>query len=93
MNLFPFHKRTILPMDVLHFGPCDVNWFGTDPDGKEIMQAFVHRNGWRNIGEPASQELLDRVGQIKDRVDVPGYGPSDYELPFVRTAKAQGRGA
>lgn len=84
---WPPHKRTILSIDVLHFGPRDINWFGSDPEGREIMRAFVARNGWRRMGTRFDPEAVSKVGEIQDRVEVPGYPKSTYEIPFVRRAK------
>ena len=88
MDLFPRDKRRGLPLSVLHLGERDRSWFGTSPEAREIMSAFVIRNGWRRrpYHDP---EAARRVGEIVERVEVPGYEPSAYELPFVRRAKAQ----
>jgi hypothetical protein len=85
---WPPTQQCILPMEVLHLGPCDVHWFGTDEEGKKIMRAFVARNGWRqratNIHCPEDANL---VGEITERVQVPGFPESDFELPFVISAR------
>lgn len=83
-------KMTILPIDCLHLGPCDTQWFGVTPEARDIMAAFVARNGWTR-GRHQDPSAVHRVGEITERVEVPGYPVSSYELPFVRRAKARGR--
>jgi hypothetical protein len=82
-------NRHVLPIDVLHLGPKDRNWFGTTPEAKRIMDAFVIRNGWSQASAGRDRAAAAQVGEIVERVEVPGYEPSRYELPFVRRAKAQ----
>lgn len=82
-------KRRVLPIEVLHLGPVDVNWWGTSPEARDIMAAFVIRNGWHRAAAKHDRTAVDRVGEIVERVTVPGYEPSQYELPFVRRAKAR----
>jgi len=84
---WPPGKRVVLPFDVLHLGPVDKNWFGLDPEGQDMMAAFVHRNGWRRAMAKADPTAVDRVPEIVERVEVPGYPKSDYELPFVKRAQ------
>lgn len=79
--------KRMLPIEVLHLGPRDTNWFGTDPAGQDTMSAFVHRNGWTRARPGADPTAVERVGEITERVTVPGYAPSGFELPFVRRAK------
>lgn len=89
MTHWPRDRWKVLPVDVLHLGPIDTHWFGTGPEGREMMAAFVHRNGWSRAmahSDPAAQH---RVGEIPERVSVPGYMPSSFELPFVNRAKAR----
>lgn len=91
MTHWPRSKWVTLPIDVLHLGPIDTHWFGTGPEGRDMMAAYVYRNGWTRAmahSDPAAQH---RVGEITDRVSVPGYGPSSYEIPFVARAKARRR--
>jgi hypothetical protein len=87
MNLFPPSHRTLLPIEALHLGERDRNWFGTDPESQELMRAFVVRNGWSRSIRPGDHAINERVGELVERVEVPGYAPSNYELPFVRRAK------
>jgi hypothetical protein len=89
LSLWPRDKQVILPIDVLHLGPNDTNWFGADPEGRDLMAAYVHRNGWRRAMAKADPTAVGRVGEIAERVAVPGYPPSDFELPFVRRAKGR----
>lgn len=84
---WPASKKVVLNFDVLHLGPCDAHWFGTDQEGKDMMAAFVHRNGWRQAMLKADPTAVNRVGEIVDRVEVPGYPVSNFELPFVKRAK------
>ena len=79
--------RTVLPFDVLHLGKTDWNWFGTDQAGVDMMARFVRENGWRGAARKHSEESARRAPEIVDRVRVPGYPESSYELPFVRRAK------
>jgi hypothetical protein len=84
MSLWPGPQRHILPVEVLHLGRPDRNWFGTDPESHDMMAAYVHRNGWRRAMAHADPSAVERVGEIVERVDVPGFGISDFQLPFVR---------
>lgn len=83
-------KRVVLPIEVLHLGPNDTNWFGTSPESRDLMAAFVIRNGWHRAACKADPTAVNRVAEIPERVSVPGYEPSTFELPFVRRAKAKG---
>jgi hypothetical protein len=88
------NDKPILPVEVLHLGPKDTHWFGTDPESKKVMEAFIVRNGWRHSHPWILPEAANAVGDITERVEVPGYAPSGFELPFVRRAqwmKANGR--
>lgn len=91
MDLFPRDKRRVLPIDVLHLGERDRSWFGTSPEAREVMKAFVVRNGWTRGRRDIDPRVIDRVGDFPERVQVPGYEPSDYDLPFTRRAKARMR--
>jgi hypothetical protein len=85
--------RVVLPFDVLHLGRTDCNWFGTDQEGRDMMARFVHENGWRAAMRKHSEEAVKRATEPVHRVEVPGYEPSTFELPFVRRAKqARGQG-
>lgn len=80
-------KWTVLPIDVLHLGLPDKNWFGLDETGRDMMDAFVHRNGWRRAMPRADPSAVERVGMIPERVSVPGYDASTFELPFVNRTR------
>lgn len=80
-------NRVVLPFDVLHIGKTDMNWFGCDQEGQDMMAKFCRDNGWRAASRKHTAESAARAGPIVDRVEVPGYEPSSYELPFVRRAK------
>ena len=86
LNHWPLFKRTTISMDVLHLGPCDTNWFGTDEEGRKIMRAFVLRNGWR-AARTVNPDEVKAVGEIVERVEVPDFPPSSYELPFTIRAR------
>lgn len=79
--------RMVLPFDVLHLGRTGVNWFGTNQRDRDMMGAFVHRYGWRGAMAKHDPGTVNRVPEIVERVEVPGYEPTGYELPFVRRAK------
>lgn len=93
--------RQSLKADVLHLGPKDTNWFGRASarlddlpndaarERKDVMDAFIHRNGWEATHPQADRTASQRVGRIVERVRVPGYPESNYELPFVRRARAR----
>lgn len=76
----------MLPMEVLHLGPVDRHWFGADREGQDMMGRFVTENGWRKAAARFTAEEVERAGEPVHRVEVPGYPPSSYELPFVRRA-------
>jgi len=77
-------KHVALPMDVLHLGPRDTNWFGTDEASRQLMSEFVVRNRWTKRRPELNGKHPDESVSIPHRVHVPGYGISDFELPFVR---------
>lgn len=90
MSLFPRGRLVMLrAMEVLHLGPKDTNWFGTDAASRDLMSAFVVRNGWTRSRPALDRTVVHRVGDIPHRVDVPGYEPSTFELPFVKRAKGR----
>lgn len=81
------NDRIILPFDVLHLGPVDANWFGVSAEGRAMMARFVGRNGWRRAIANFTPEQVADPGPVVERVEVPGYPPSSYELPFVRRTR------
>ncbi len=91
LDSFPPSKRKLLPLEVLHLGERDRNWFGVDEGGRKIMDAFMVWNGWSRARtcRKIDPKVVEEVGEIRERVDVPGYGVSSFELPFVRRAKAR----
>lgn len=91
MDTFPHSKRKMLPMDVLHLGPRDAHWMGTSPEKKEIMDAFVVWNGWNRprLGRRIDPAIVEKVGEIRERVEVPGYRERSYELPFVKRSQVR----
>ena len=80
-------KRVVLPFDILHLGRTDMNWFGCDQQGRDMMAKYCIENGWRGAARKHSPEAAARAGPIVERVQVPGYEPSSFELPFVRRAQ------
>lgn len=92
LNLWPASHRFMMNLDVLHLGPKDTHWFGTDEQGKDMMAAFIVRNGWIRSHPRVDKSACDRVGEIQDRVTVPGYEPSNFELPFVKRIKQTKKG-
>lgn len=90
MRHWPSVMWKVLPIDVLHLGPNDTNWFGTDPEGRDVMAAFVHRAGWRRAMKKADASAVGRVGEIKDRVEVPGYPRSNFTLGINRRRLRRG---
>lgn len=88
MDRWSRNKIKILPVDCLHLGPVDRHWYGVSPEGKDITTAFMYRRGYRRGMRGGDPSAVHRVGEIVERVDVPGYPVSKYDLPFVRRAKA-----
>lgn len=84
MAHWPRGRQVILPTEVLHLGPIDTNWFGTDREGRDIMAKFTHDNGWRRAMMRHSPEAAERAPEVPDRIEVPGYEPTGFELPFAR---------
>jgi hypothetical protein len=91
---------TVFPLEVLHLGPKDSNWFGRATprlDGgepvtsRDTMDAFVVRNGWHRHHRNIDRTAAERVGEIVERVQVPGYEPTQYELPFVKRHRMRRR--
>lgn len=81
------NDRVVLPFDVLHLGPVDTNWFGCDPVGRAMMARFVGRNKWNRAIANFTPEAIADPGEVIERVDVPDYPPSTYELPFIRRTR------
>lgn len=88
LSLFPPDKRVMLPLEVLHLGPVDTNWFGCTPEGRDMMARFVTENNWRRAMRHHDPAAAKRAPEPPHRVEVPGFAPSSYELPFVRRAKS-----
>lgn len=80
-------RLRILPIEVLHLGPVAKYWFGTDKESQLIMDAYVIRNGWKKIAKNRDTTAIANVGSFIDRVQVPGYPKSDFEIGFVKRAK------
>lgn len=89
MYQFKINRRSVLGIDCLHLGPPDVNWYGVDQRGRDIMSRFVHENNWLRAMRRHSRLSAERAGEFVKRIEVPGYAPSGYELPFVRPAKGR----
>lgn len=86
---WPGGLRRVLPFDALHLGPVDRHWFGTEPDAIDRMARFVIENGWGRAARLHDPTAIDRVPELVERVEVPGYEPTGFELPFVCRAKAR----
>ncbi len=80
-------RRVMLPLEVLHLGRVDQNWFGADQEGRDMMARFVTENQWRRAMRMHPPEAAARAAEPVHRVEVPGYEPTGYELPFVRRAR------
>lgn len=85
---WPREKWRMLGCDCLHLGEPDRNWFGVDPKHKDMMARFVTENGWRRAAARVTPEQVARAEAPVHRVQVPGYPPSSFELPFVERARA-----
>lgn len=80
---WPREKQRMLPMEVLHLGPKDRHWFGTSQEAQDMMGRFVTENGWGRAARQFTPEQVARAAEPVNRVTVPGYPASTYELPFV----------
>lgn len=87
LNHWTKNQQVVLPIEVLHFGPIDTHWFGTTPDAIDMMAKFVTDNGWSRAASKFTAEQVKRAAPVVERVDVPGYPKSDFDLPFVRRAQ------
>lgn len=81
----------VLPMEVLHLGKPDANWFGTDQASRDLMAKYVYQNGWRRAMKNFDRAAVVRAGELPPRLEVPGYPPSNYDLPFERKARMSRR--
>ncbi len=88
---WPRSRHLILPVDTLHLGPTDTNWFGSDPEGRAMAAAYFHRMGWRRALDKHDPSLAATASEPPERIHVPGYETSDYVMPFERRAKEAGR--
>jgi hypothetical protein len=88
MRLFPAAARVVLPLEVLHLGPVDRHWFGCDDEGKAMMARYVTENGWMRAMQGLDPSLAASAPEPPRRVEVPGYEPTGYALPFERRAQA-----
>ena len=79
----------VLPFDVLHLGPIDLNWMGTSDEARAIMAKYVHQNGWRRAIANFTPDDVARAGDLPGRIEVPGYPKSTFQLPFERRASKQ----
>ncbi len=89
---WPAFRRTIVPLDILHFGKPNQHWFGTSPAAKRTMDSYVFKYQWTRAALGRDRAAAAQVGEIVERVSVPGYPPSNFELPFVARAKQAQRG-
>jgi hypothetical protein len=88
-----FHpaKRRVMGFDVLHFGPKDHHWWGLDPVAIDTQQAYIVRNGWAASHPKVDRTACLRVPDIDERVQVPGYPSSSFDMPFVKRNRARQR--
>ena len=77
-------RRVVLPLDVLHFGMPDRNWFGVDRRGRARMASFAFRMRWTRAMRLADRTLIPESEPVPERIEVPGYVTSDYKMPFER---------
>lgn len=84
---WPRPNRKRLPLEVLHLGKPDRNWFGVDDEGRALMAKYVHRYGWHRGMKHFPSEAAELAGELPGRIEVPGYAPSSFELPFERRAR------
>jgi hypothetical protein len=87
LDHWPRLHRRILPLTVLHLGPRDRFWWGTDEAAVDKMAAYVHHQNWQRAMKEHDPTAADRVGDLIERVDVPGYQMLDYMMPFERRAR------
>lgn len=87
MSHWPSHARKVLAFECLHLGPRDRHWWGTSPESVDKMSAYVHHQGWQRAMRSHDPKARERVGELPERVDVPGYTTSDFLMPFERRAR------
>lgn len=87
MSLYHRSKWRVLPADCLHLGQPDRHWFGADDLGRSLMARFVTENGWGRAASKFPPGMAESAPSPVERVEVPGYPPSGFELPFVRRAR------
>lgn len=90
MRLWPRSHWNVMDFECLHLGPKDTNWFGTDAEGRDIMSAYVHRRHWRRAMQWHDPSAQQRVGEIVERVEVPGYPRSRFDISNARVVEATG---
>ncbi len=84
MEYYPRDDWRMLPMDVLHFGPVDTHWFGANPDGLAMIEAYARRIGWdRRSNVRPDESAVAAVGTVAHRVSIPGYEPTGFEIPIA----------
>jgi hypothetical protein len=84
MARWPAERRALLPMEVLHLGPIDTHWYGSDEAGKALMAALVNAHHWHRSALIGRPEAAARAASLPGRLVVPGYEPSTFRLPFER---------
>lgn len=93
-EFWPPARMVTLPIEVLHLGPIDTNWFGRASDrldgegtpnqaARDKMDAYLTANGWAGARRGVDRTALERVGYPIDRLEVPGHD-SSYEMPGKR---------
>ena len=68
-SLWPVNRKQSLPINVLHLGPRDRNWYGRTtlrldgappPCGPEDMQRLVRARGWDGR-QPSGEHVMERI--------------------------------
>jgi hypothetical protein len=85
---WPRKDHVILPVEVLHLGRNDVNWYGCDPDSRALMAKYVTENNWRRAIKNFAPDEVERAGELPARIEVPGYEPTGHLLGFEARARA-----
>jgi hypothetical protein len=90
LSLWPQPNVALLPLTVLHLGRVDYNWFGVDQEGHDIMAKYATDYRMMRSLTNFDPDAAQRAGEFITRVEVPGYPPSEFELPLERRAKESG---
>jgi len=101
LDLWPRGLVRRFPFDVLHLGPVATNWYkraSPRADGKPIeeakdrlrlMNSFIRKYRWTWARPGMKFDTMEELPETPHRVDVPGIGTSDYELPVARPRRGR----